>query len=71
MGLGYLCFLKSRSGPSKEYKTGLSFGGITINHHGLDQEGGLVSLSGGTRISTLLVCGGIKKLVQVDASKKG
>lgn len=46
MGLGYLCFLKSCSGPSKEYKTGLSFGGIIINHHGLDQEGVLVSLSG-------------------------
>lgn len=46
MGLGHLNFIKSRSGPSKEYKTGLSFGGITINHHGLDQEGVLVSLSG-------------------------
>lgn len=46
MGLGHLNFLKSRSGPSDEYKTGLSFGGITICHHGLDQEGVLVNFSG-------------------------
>ena len=46
LGLRHLQFLESRKGPSADYKTGLSFGGITLYHQGFDKEGVLVSLSG-------------------------
>lgn len=46
LGLRHLQFFESRKGPSADYKTGLSFGGITLYHQGFDKEGVLVSLSG-------------------------
>ena len=39
LGLRHLQFLESRKGPSADYKTGLSFGGITLYHQGFDKEG--------------------------------